>query len=239
MHLERLVIASLIASGCHGEAHDSLPALQVDPLAAKLQAAHDRMHARLAAARRMEASIVRSDLDGARIEAHLLAELDEPDALPVWKPYLEDIRAAAHQIEISTGLGTAAKLTGTLGRNCARCHEAIKAHVSFPTEPRPPDSAKMMRHQWAAVQMWEGLIGPSDDRWLDGARALTTVPLTMIAMRATPTLDVDIDIDIDDVSRLRLYARRALAAQSQNARAEVFGNMLAICAHCHATLRDR
>jgi cytochrome c553 len=83
--------------------------------------------------------------------------------------------------------------------------------------------------------MWKGLIGPSDDRWLEGAQALTTVPLNLVAMSVTPTSD----LDVDDGARVRLYARRALAPQPQDARAEVFGQLLATCAHCHATLRDR
>lgn len=255
MHLERLVIASLIVSGCRGEAYDAPPPTQIGSLAAAVQAAHYRMHARFAAARRMEESLAHSDLDAAHVEAHLLTELDEPDALPAWQPYIGNIRTAAHQVELATSLGAAARLTAMLGRSCARCHEAIKAHVTFPTEPRPSNvprmqgqvqeqmqgqrqgktQGQMQGHQWAAVQMWEGLIGPSYARWKAGAQALTTVPLDMIAMRATPTADAD----IDDVSRVRLYAWRALAAQAEDARAEVFGQLLATCAHCHATLRDR
>jgi len=235
MHLDRLVLASLIASGCRGEAYDSLPPYEIDSLAASVQAAQVRMHARFAAARRMEESIARSDLDGAHVEAHLLAELDEPDALPVWRPYIDNIRAAAHQVELATGLGSAATLAAGMGRSCARCHEAIKAHITFPAEPRPSGVPRMREHQWAAVQMWKGLIGPSDERWLEGAQALTTVPLNLVAMSVTPTSE----LDVDDVARVRLYARRALAAQSQDARAEVFGQLLATCAHCHATLRDR
>jgi cytochrome c553 len=93
----------------------------------------------------------------------------------------------------------------------------------------------MVGHQWAAVQMWEGLIGPSDDRWVVGAQALTTVPLNMIAANLTRTSD----FDIDDVARIRLFATRAVAAKPQDARAEIFGNLLAACTHCHAVLRDR
>lgn len=93
----------------------------------------------------------------------------------------------------------------------------------------------MAGHQWAAARMWEGLLGPSDDRWLEGARALTTVPLDTVAQSVTPTSDVD----VDDVARVRLYATRALAPAAQAAHAELFGKLLATCAHCHALLRDR
>ena len=93
----------------------------------------------------------------------------------------------------------------------------------------------MLGHQWAATQMWFGLIGPADDRWLIGARALTTVPLTIVAQGVTPSSE----LDVDDVARVRLYANRALGAMPREERAELFGTLLATCAHCHAVLRDR
>ena len=93
----------------------------------------------------------------------------------------------------------------------------------------------MLGHQWAAAQMWQGLIGPSDERWRAGAHALTQAPLHIVAAAVTPNSE----LDIDDIARVRLYARRAEAAGSQDARGDIFGALLATCAHCHAVLRDR
>jgi hypothetical protein len=93
----------------------------------------------------------------------------------------------------------------------------------------------MQSHQWAAMQLWEGLIGPSDERWQEGAKALTTVPLNLVARAVTRTSPDD----VDDVARVRMFATRALSAQDLGARADVFGKLLAACAHCHAILRDR
>jgi len=232
-------VASPALGGCQPEAHDPVSPGQNGSLAAAIQAEHQRMHVRFGAALRIEQAIAHSDLDRAHAEAHGLAALDEPEALPAWRPYFEAIRDAARQVELAGGVIGAAQLTATLGRRCARCHEAAAAHITFPAEPPPTGDPKlaiqMVGHQWAAAQMWQGLIGPSDARWLAGARALTAAPLNIVAQSVTPASE----LDVDDVARIRLYANRAVTTMSQDARAEVFGTLLATCAHCHAVLRDR
>jgi cytochrome c553 len=237
-HLAFSLAAWFVVGSCHIE-DDTLVLNQPRPLAATIEAAHQRMHARFAAARRIEQAIAFSDVERARSEAHELVALDEPDVLLTWRPYFDAIRDAAHQLELTGSVMGAARLAATLGRRCASCHEAIAARVTFPAEPRPPEAPRlagqMLGHQWAAAEMWNGLIGPSDERWLAGARALTTVPLTIVAQSVTPTSE----LDVDDVARIRLYANRAVAATRQDARAELFGTLLATCAHCHAVLRDR
>ncbi len=146
---------------------------------------------------------------------------------------------AAGSIEAAASLGEAAQLTGTLGMRCAHCHQATGSKIVLPAEPRPPEdplqAPQMTGHQWAAAQMWEGLIAPSDERWDAGARVLTTVPLNIVAQAVTRTSDVV----VDDVARVRLLANRALATKPLDDRAELFGKLLATCAHCHALLRDR
>ncbi|HEU4727098.1 MAG TPA: hypothetical protein VFT22_04395 [Kofleriaceae bacterium] len=229
----------IVTAGCQIEAHDTAVAGQNGSLAEAVQAAHHRMHVRFGAALRIEQAIAHSDLDRARAEAHTLTELEEPAVLPTWRPYFESIRDTGRQIEAATGLAAAAQLTATLGQRCASCHLAIRARITFPAEPAPPRDPRlalqMASHQWAALQMWQGLFGPSDDRWLAGARALSTAPLHIVAQSVTPSSE----LDIDDVARIRLYANRALNAGAQDVRAELFGTMLVTCAHCHAVLRDR
>lgn len=239
---------ALALASCQAEAYDSslrpgpgpgLGAGRERPLADEVVAANRRMHQRFTAAQRLELGVVHGDLDGAHADARELAELDQPDALARWQPYFASIRDAARQIEGAPGIVGAARLTATLGRRCARCHEAIGARIAFPAEPAPAGDPRlviqMVSHQWAAEQMWQGLIGPSDARWLAGARALSQAPLHIVAQAVTPSSE----LDVDDVARIRLYARRAEAAGSQDARADLFGTMLGTCAHCHAVLRDR
>jgi hypothetical protein len=229
---------ALALASCQVEARDTAPP-RGGSLADDVVAASHRMHQRFTAAARLELAVVHGDLSGAQADAHELAELDQPDALMRWQPYFEEIREAARQIEVTPGIIGAARLTAVLGRRCARCHEAIGARIAFPAGPAPSGDPKlvvqMVSHQWAAEQMWQGLIGPSDGRWLAGARALSQAPLHIVAQAVTPTSE----LDVDDVARIRLYARRAEAAGSQDARADLFGTMLGTCAHCHAVLRDR
>ncbi len=237
-HVMGFIIAGFALGSCHID-DDTLVLNRPRSLASSIEAAHRRMHTRFEAARRIEQAIAFSDLERARAEAHDLAVLDEPDVLLTWRPYFDAVRDAAHQVELTGSVIDAARVTATLGRRCADCHEAISARITLPAEPRPADdprlAGKMLGHQWAAVQMWQGLIGPSDDHWLAGAHALTTVPLTIVAQSVTPSSE----LDIDDVARVRLYAHRALTATARDVRAELFGTLLATCAHCHAVLRDR
>jgi hypothetical protein len=233
----------LLAFGaaCGSAARDEPPPGEPGALVAAIQDAHRRMHVRFTAAQRIEQAIAHSDLTRAHGEAHELARVDEPEALPAWRPYFDSIRDAARQIELAGNVIGAAQLTAGLGRRCARCHEAIRAHIVFPAEPPPPVDpharlvTDMLGHQWAAVQLWQGLIGPDEDRWAAGAQQLTTAPLDIVAQSVTPRAP----IEVDDVARLRMYATRALHTGPQDARAELFGTMLATCAHCHALLRDR
>ncbi|MEO7732514.1 MAG: hypothetical protein ABIY55_16215 [Kofleriaceae bacterium] len=200
------------------------------------------MHARFEAAHRIEDAIARSDLDGARAQAHELSDLTEPEALPRWRPFLVALASAARQVASAGDILAAAGGAAAVGYQCGRCHAALGVTVSFPDEPRPPENVRlafqMLGHRWAAARMWEGLIGPAEDRWTAGARALMHAPLTLVAEETTilPTGGEQIG---DEVARVRLYANRALAAVDAEERAVTFGAILTTCARCHAAIRDR
>ena len=199
-------------------------------LAERVAAARERMHARFAAAKASELALALGDLDRARAEARKIAIQDEPDFLPEWRPYLDEIRAAAARVDTSPDTITAAKVMAQLGRECARCHEATDAKIAFPREL--PPITEMASHQWAAARMWEGVIGPSDERWLAGARTLSGSRLTLTAESGTLGI-------ADDAARVKLFAERAMKPADHDARASLFGDLLASCAHCHAIIRDR
>lgn len=232
-----LLVAVLGFGGCHID--EGALALERPGLAEAAAAAQHRMHTRFAAAGHIQQAIAFGDLERARSEAHDIAALDESEVLPTWRPYFDSVRDAAQQVEHSGTLLHAARLAAMLGQRCANCHLAIGARVVFPAERRPADglrlAVQMPDHQWAAAQMWQGLIGPSDERWVAGARALATIRVTDVAQSVTPTSD----LDVDDLARIRLYANRAVTAMPRDARAELFGTLLTTCTHCHAVLRDR
>ncbi len=220
------------------ETYDTVPAAHAPSLASGILDAERQMHARYSAAMAMEQAIAHGDLETARAEARTL-DFEEPEILAQYQPFLQVVRADAHRVVVSAGLDSASVSAANVGRACARCHEATGAHVTFPVvqPPRGNDTlaSDMSGHQWAALQMWQGLIGPADELWQTGASGLTKMPANILAQLTTRAPDDD----IDDVARIKLYANRAVDAHAQDARAELFGRILATCAHCHSALRDR
>jgi len=94
---------------------------------------------------------------------------------------------------------------------------------------------KMIEHQWAAARLWEGLSTASANRWHLGALALLKTSWPIVAEE--PSLSRA--PAGDDPSRVRLLAERARGATTTAERSEVFGELLATCARCHVTIRDR
>ncbi len=107
----------------------------------------------------------------------MIAKLDEPEVLSEWQPYVDNVIAEARQLELTKDTVAAANMMALVGRRCAQCHEALRARIKFPAEPAPIGDRKLATniasHQWATSRMWEGLIGPSDDRWFEGARLVS------------------------------------------------------------------
>ena len=209
-------------------------------LGEKVLAVNEHMHARFKGTSAIATAIALSDLQRAHDEAKGVAALDEPDLLPQWQPYIEGIRAAASRIVDTDDTMAAATALADLGARCAKCHAASGAKLVFPKTSPPGDVLKlpsqMASHQWAAARMWEGLIAANDARWKTGANALATSRLAITAEAAEPGHDLGI---ADDAARVHLFAARAAKAGSIDDRAQLYGQMLATCAHCHATIRDR
>ncbi len=231
-----------VVAACAAETHDKappLPASESPSLSETVRAADRRMHDRFVFASQIERELAGGNLELARASAHVIAQLEEPDALPIWQPFLATTRDAARQIERAEDLAAAATATGLLGLRCAQCHQAIAAKVVFRETPQPPRDTKlatqMLGHQWATEMMWQGVIGPAPERWTRGAELLATVPLNIVAQAVTPSFQGD----VDDVARVRMFARRAATMTTTEQRAELFGTMLGTCAHCHSMLRDR
>src|SRR5690242_12385008 len=119
--------------GCQVEAYDASTTKRVEDFTSSVTAAQDRMHARYTAARSIELALAHGNLEQAKAYTHLISQLDEPDAMPAWQPYVIGIRNAARQIEITDDIVAAARQTGTLGMRCAQCHVAMNVRVGFAT----------------------------------------------------------------------------------------------------------
>ena len=197
-------------------------------------AAQQRMHERFKALDRAEQAIVMSDLARVQQEAQLLTLFEEPDVLAKWQPFFESVKDAARPLAHAKDPAAAGKLIAEVGRRCANCHEATKAKIPLEqlAQPKPDQhlATQMLRHQWAAQRMWEGVIAPSTERWNEGAQMLAEAPLTITAESSALGIE-------DDVAKVRLLARRGLDPKTD--RPQLYGELLATCAHCHHVIRDR
>lgn len=79
-------------------------------------------------------------------------------------------------------------------------------------------------------------VGPSTERWNEGATALAKAKLTITAEGDVPGHELGI---ADDVARIRLLATRAQKSKTTYDRAQIYGDLLATCANCHHTIGDR
>ncbi len=196
-------------------------------------AAQQRMHERFGALARAQQALMHGDLDRVHAEATTLGTLDEPDVLAQWKPHVAAIRERAAIVHDAADPMAAGHAIAEVARRCASCHQASHAKLVWAEEPPPADRARlaavMNSHQYAAARMWEGLIGPSDARWLDGARRLAVAPIAITAESSALGI-------ADDVAKVHVFARRAAEVKD---RAQLYGDLLATCAHCHAVIRDR
>ncbi|HEY5944781.1 MAG TPA: hypothetical protein VIV40_04790 [Kofleriaceae bacterium] len=194
------------------------------------------MAAHFQAATALQAAIAQGRLSDARDQAHWFASHDM-DAPPGWGPYIDELRYSAMRIERARDVPTAGVQIARLGRACSSCHEAQNAHPAFAYEAPPADDktleAQMARHQWAAERLWEGLVGPADQLWQEGARVMATARLDVAAsMHDKPNAEV-----VELAERLQEQATEAVSITNRDARATWFGAIMETCANCHSITR--
>lgn len=217
------------AEGSAGGVPSAIPTPADAPIA-------DHMQLHFEAASELQRAIARGHLDDAKEDARWLINHDD-QLLDAWKPFVEQMRSAAREVVTAPDLPGAAVRAAQLGRTCSRCHEAQTAVVTFAWEPPPDDgpalATQMKRHQWAAARLWEGLVGPSDAMWNQGATTLSTLRLDEIAAaRGAARGDVPAL-----AARVRELAGRATTLVDQDDRALLYGELLSTCAGCHALVR--
>lgn len=205
------------------------------PITASDATIREHMRAHFAAISELQRAIVRGRLDEARREAQWLVDHDE-GMLAEWKPRVDEMRTAAREVVAAPDLPTAAVLAAGLGRACSRCHQERTATIAFAWSIPPPEApdlaTQMQRHQWAAARLWEGLVGPSDEMWNQGAAVLAETQLDTVAAGGSGRGDVPAL-----AARVRELAKRAAAEADLDGRARLYGELLSTCAGCHALVR--
>lgn len=187
------------------------------------------MHARLDELALLEPHIVRGDVARATsLGAELLEHIRDEDGPREWAPHLAALRVEVRALARADDLADAAQATARVAAGCGSCHAAADAVVELDDAPMPArgsDAPSAMRlHAWSMARLREGLVAPSLDRWLQGTATFAALPGCNEGDAAREDL----------CTRVELLAHRAHVAETNAARVQLYGELLATCADCHA-----
>jgi cytochrome c553 len=185
-------------------------------------------------------ALIAGDLALAQWNANWLVEHEpEPDNAS-WSPSVTDLRARARKIAEAPDLATAAAATAELAAVCGRCHQANGVSPRFAlSDVRVPASGvrpHMLEHQWAAEQMWAGLVGANEDTWNKGVTGFAGAPLGQEEIFENASATQHITALAADVHTIGAEGAKA---QGWPERANVYGRLLATCATCHVETSRR
>jgi cytochrome c553 len=186
------------------------------------------MHENFGLLRAIELLLVRGKLDDARPMARAIAEAPDEPGLEPFAARIADVRAQAAALAQASTTADALRVEARLAQRCAACHADASALPEFAEPPRtPPDTgsvaARMARHRWATDRLWEGVVGDSAESWRAGLEVLSAAPLPAAELGGERAAVAQ---------RLRELADRS--RQSDN-RARDYGEILTMCAACHAS----
>lgn len=240
LHLPLALIA-LAAVGCGGAGAEPATAPPPEPApaaSAEQPALEEWMRTHFVEGRGIRDALVRGELPSAKARLADLGRQPSPADVPAeWEPHLESLRGAAGDAAEAEALAAVAVGFARFAAQCADCHRAADAAPSFASPDLAPAEgdapAPMERHQWAAEAMWQGLVAPAPDRYRQGAEVLAAAPLhpAELVVGDAPPLDV-----VQAAEQARDVAGRASRAETDDARAELYGELLATCAGCHGQL---
>ncbi|MEL6759227.1 MAG: hypothetical protein AAFP04_02385 [Myxococcota bacterium] len=190
------------------------------------------MHQRFVALGAIQDAIVDGDLAMAKTYAVAIQAGDFSRAPFQWLPHIDDFKTGAIDVEGSGSLGQAAQGAVNMATACGECHRSNDAGVTFADGGDPPEDQPMLQHAWAVDRMWEGLVAPSDNLWLVGAKSLTGADLETRGLKDETSRSVVKRL----ASEVRSQGRRA-SRQVGDARAETMARILETCAQCHSLVR--
>jgi cytochrome c553 len=216
-------------------------ALPQEPGADNTSNVGNHMHEHLDRITTIKTSIIMGDLDSVREPAKWIAEHESVSGLPEnYQPYVESMRQYAREVAAAPDLQSAATAVSNMAITCGDCHQANDVTIAVSVTAKPEEwgetDVHMQRHQWGVDRMWEGLIGPSDKPWNQGADMLVDIPLsTFDVMDASASMEDTIAIDII-TQRLHALGGQGGYTKTPEERSKMFGEVLSICAECHTKL---
>lgn len=176
----------------------------------------------------IQLAMARGELDRARRAAERVEESRDIPGVPEgWDEDVEQLRRYAEAIRSARSFSVAAEAAAYMVASCGDCHVSHDVGPIFGDVPAPPEVGEvdhMVEHVWAADRLWEGLMIPSDQRWMAGARVLAdhAVPMDLLIQGTSP-LGV----------QLKALGLEALGDGTLDQRAGRYARILNTCADCH------
>lgn len=234
--LTLLVSLSLLAPGCASEksAADAPPPAPKKPSMKTYMSEHYNEIVEITEA------LIASDLEKAKVPAAKVGSQELPENLPPgWPEYMTAVHGQAKNITNATDLAAAAMATAQMAGACGRCHLTNRGGPFVLWPPDPPEGADrkthMQRHMWLTTRLFEGVIGPDNDAWGEGIRALKEEPLKGHVLTDDPEKQQAAEAMAGAVHEL---ADKGEGLTGPEERAELLGTMLTRCVACHVTIRD-
>jgi cytochrome c553 len=184
----------------------------------------------------VQSAVIAGDLDAAKAAAAWVADRDSiGDLAPSLRPLEAQLRKQARTASQASTIAAAALATGEIGKSCGDCHQASGTPLKFnyvatPPKSEQPVTAAMLRHQWGADRMWNGLIGNSDSSWVAGARALAEESTYSELFNPRSAKG---DAMRGLAAAVRRIGREAASTTDPARRAQEYGELLGTCAACH------
>jgi cytochrome c553 len=185
----------------------------------------DEMEGHFFHALQLQLSVIGGDLPAARdAGAALERELAAATFPDAWVPFVAQAKDAAARAAAAQSIPDVAAALGDLSGACARCHVATGGGPHEAMRDPMPD-AHMARHLWGAYWMGYGVMAPDERSWDAGSRALASAEIGADAPKLR-----HLDAKLHDL------AVRGRSLTEVGARAQHWGELLVVCAECHATI---
>jgi hypothetical protein len=216
------------------------PASEAESVAATEtdRAIHQDMQEHFDAIVAIRDALIEGDLAAAQAKARWIVAAETVPGIATWQEFAAEIRSWADDVVEATAIEAATGPAAELARTCGRCHSvhAVPSHLAA-ADPPPIGAGRvphMLRHRWAAERMWEGLIGPSEERWSAGIAELAETPLLDEPEGATPAPRI-----AELAARVHQLGAEAsgIPATAWDTRSALYARFLATCADCHQTMR--
>lgn len=174
---------------------------------------------------RLEIAVFGGDLDGARRQGTVLANMKAPEGLPdpqAVEPYLAGVRAGGERAAAAADLPGAARALGDIAHSCGGCHTITDGgpRDKLPAGGKPDPEAS--GHLDGVYWLGYALFAPDDAAWTFGLQSLK-----LQGMGAT-------DATRDAAVRFDTLTTTALAAKPEE-RPALWADLLLTCSGCHGS----